>query len=165
MVGEIRDRDTAGVAIEAALTGHLVFSTLHAGSACGVVGRLLDMGVEPYLLTSGIEDPEPAAAPPSCEAVGGVAVSWEPRLRAVGARAYRGRFLIAELSDAGRRFRRAILAKADTDDAGSRWPANPEWQSIRAAADAAVAAGRTTADEVARVLGPQRFARNPAAVV
>ena len=55
MIGEIRDRETAATAVEAALTGHLVFSTLHAGSACGVVGRLLEMGIEPYLLTSGLK--------------------------------------------------------------------------------------------------------------
>src|SRR5207247_972300 len=55
MIGEIRDPETARIAIEAALTGHLVFSTLHAGSACGVIGRLLDMGVEPYLLTNGLK--------------------------------------------------------------------------------------------------------------
>lgn len=55
MVGEVRDRETAAVAIEAALTGHLVFSTLHAGSACGVVSRLLEMGVEPYLVTGGVK--------------------------------------------------------------------------------------------------------------
>jgi len=54
MVGEVRDRETAAVAVEAALTGHLLFTTLHAGSACGVVGRLLEMGVEPYLLTAGV---------------------------------------------------------------------------------------------------------------
>src|SRR5207249_1455346 len=51
MIGEVRDRETASIAIQAALTGHLVISTLHAGSACGVIGRLLDMGIEPYLLT------------------------------------------------------------------------------------------------------------------
>ena len=55
MIGEVRDAETASIAIEAALTGHLVFTTLHAGSACGVVGRLLDMGIEPYLLTSGLK--------------------------------------------------------------------------------------------------------------
>ena len=55
MIGEVRDDETASIAIEAALTGHLVISTLHAGSACGVVSRLLDMGVEPYLLTSGLK--------------------------------------------------------------------------------------------------------------
>lgn len=52
MVGEIRDRITAEVAIQAALTGHLVFSTLHTNSAWDSVGRLLDMGVEAYLLAS-----------------------------------------------------------------------------------------------------------------
>src|SRR4029077_16917774 len=55
MIGEVRDRETAAVALQAALTGHLVISTLHAGSACGVVGRLLEMGVETYLLTSGLK--------------------------------------------------------------------------------------------------------------
>ena len=52
MVGEIRDRDTAQIAIQAALTGHLVFSTLHTNDAPGAVTRLLDMGVEPFLVTS-----------------------------------------------------------------------------------------------------------------
>ncbi|AEE91565.1 Type II secretion system protein E [Tepidanaerobacter acetatoxydans Re1] len=52
MVGEIRDRETADIAIRAALTGHLVFSTLHTNSASGAIARLLDMGVEPYLLAS-----------------------------------------------------------------------------------------------------------------
>ena len=52
MVGEIRDEETAGLAVQAALTGHLVFSTLHTNSAAGILPRLLDMGVEPYLLAS-----------------------------------------------------------------------------------------------------------------
>jgi type II secretory ATPase GspE/PulE/Tfp pilus assembly ATPase PilB-like protein len=50
MVGEIRDAETAQLAIQAALTGHLVFSTIHTNTAIGVVTRLLDMGVEPYLI-------------------------------------------------------------------------------------------------------------------
>ncbi len=52
MVGEIRDAETANLAVQAALTGHLVFSTLHTNSAAGVLPRLLDMGVEPYLIAS-----------------------------------------------------------------------------------------------------------------
>jgi len=55
MVGEIRDRETADIAIRAALTGHLVFSTLHTNDAPGAVTRLLDMGLEPFLLASSIE--------------------------------------------------------------------------------------------------------------
>lgn len=52
LVGEIRDRETADLAIQAALTGHLVFSTLHTNDASGALPRLLDMGAEPYLLAS-----------------------------------------------------------------------------------------------------------------
>jgi len=54
MVGEIRDRDTAQMAIQSALTGHLVFSTLHTNDAAGAVSRMLDLGVEPYLLASSL---------------------------------------------------------------------------------------------------------------
>lgn len=52
MVGEIRDKETAELAVQAALTGHLVFSTLHTNSAAGVLPRLLDMGIEPFLIAS-----------------------------------------------------------------------------------------------------------------
>lgn len=54
LVGEIRDRETAEIAIEAALTGHMVFSTLHANEAAGTPGRLLEMGVEAFLLASAL---------------------------------------------------------------------------------------------------------------
>jgi general secretion pathway protein E len=54
MVGEIRDRETADVAIRAALTGHFVFSTLHTNDAPSAVTRLTDMGVENYLITSSV---------------------------------------------------------------------------------------------------------------
>ncbi|HUD07068.1 MAG TPA: ATPase, T2SS/T4P/T4SS family [Candidatus Saccharimonadales bacterium] len=52
MVGEIRDQETATLAVQAALTGHLVFSTLHTNSAAGILPRLLDMGIEPFLIAS-----------------------------------------------------------------------------------------------------------------
>ena len=55
MVGEIRDLETAEIAIRVALTGHLVFSTLHTNDAAGAITRLLDMGIEPYLVSSSIE--------------------------------------------------------------------------------------------------------------
>jgi type II secretory ATPase GspE/PulE/Tfp pilus assembly ATPase PilB-like protein len=54
MVGEIRDEETAEIAIHAALTGHMIFSTLHTNDSAGAVTRLLDMGVEPYLAASSI---------------------------------------------------------------------------------------------------------------
>lgn len=52
MVGEVRDKETAELAVQASLTGHLVFSTLHTNSAAGILPRLLDMGVEPFLIAS-----------------------------------------------------------------------------------------------------------------
>jgi len=54
MIGEIRDHETASIAIESALTGHLVFSTLHTNDAAGSISRLQDMGVEPYLISSSL---------------------------------------------------------------------------------------------------------------
>ena len=54
MIGEIRDGETAGIAVQASITGHLVVSTLHTNSASGTLGRLVDMGIEPYLLADSI---------------------------------------------------------------------------------------------------------------
>jgi len=54
LVGEMRDGETAGIAIQAALTGHLVLSTIHANDAIGVISRLLDLGVEPFLVASAL---------------------------------------------------------------------------------------------------------------
>jgi len=55
MVGEIRDSETADLAIRSSLTGHLVFSTLHTNDSASGIARLMDMGIEPYLLASSIE--------------------------------------------------------------------------------------------------------------
>jgi general secretion pathway protein E len=54
MVGEVRDQETAAMAIQSSLTGHLVFSTLHTNDAAGAISRLLDFGVEPYLVSSSL---------------------------------------------------------------------------------------------------------------
>ncbi len=55
LIGEIRDRETAEIAVQASLTGHLVLSTLHTNDAPGAIARLIDMGVEPYLVASTLE--------------------------------------------------------------------------------------------------------------
>lgn len=55
MVGEIRDKETATLAVEAALTGHLVLSTIHTNSATGTIQRMINMGVEPFLLASAMK--------------------------------------------------------------------------------------------------------------
>ena len=65
MIGEIRDEETAKIAVESALTGHLVLSTLHTNDAPGAITRLVEMGVEPYLLKSaviGVHRAAPGAA-------------------------------------------------------------------------------------------------------
>jgi len=55
MIGEVRDRETAEIAIRVALTGHLVFSTLHTNDAASGIVRLVDIGVEPYLVATSVE--------------------------------------------------------------------------------------------------------------
>jgi type II secretory ATPase GspE/PulE/Tfp pilus assembly ATPase PilB-like protein len=171
MVGEIRDPDTAGIAIEAALTGHLVFSTLHAESACGVVGRLLEMGIEPFLLTSGLKailnQRLVRKACPAC--AGGTANvglplppghSPQERDRRIGGgceacagTGYQGRLLLAELVQIDAPLRRGILAKLDTAalEAIAREAGRP---TLLDAARSAVARGWTTDEEIQRVLGP-----------
>jgi type II secretory ATPase GspE/PulE/Tfp pilus assembly ATPase PilB-like protein len=165
MIGEVRDRETASIAIEAALTGHLVISTLHAGSACGVVSRLLDMGIEPYLLTSGLKGilnqrlvrrlcsvcRQPAPAP---VADPGATPAW----RAVGCEhcagtGYRGRVLLAELLTLDAALRRAVLSKSDTLTLEAATD-SPGRKTLWAAALEAVANALTTPQEIERILGP-----------
>ena len=126
-VGEMRDLATAEVAFQASLTGNLVLSTFHAGSAAGVVGRLMDMGIEPYVLRSGlraivcqrlvrrrrvcarpIDDERSLLGLPVSRALMAVGCT---QCRATG---YRGRVILAELlipDQAG--VGRAILERAD----------------------------------------------------
>jgi type II secretory ATPase GspE/PulE/Tfp pilus assembly ATPase PilB-like protein len=167
MIGEIRDRETAAIAIEAALTGHLVFSTLHAGSACGVLSRLLDMGIEPYLLTSGVKGIlnqrllrrlcEACRRPPSRPvSSGNAAEEWE----AVGCNqcagtGYHGRVLVAELLRLDAPMRQAILARADIETLEEAASGGGR-QTIRIAAELTVSQGLTTSQEVERILGPRR---------
>jgi general secretion pathway protein E len=156
MIGEIRDRETAGIAIQASLTGHLVLSTLHAGSACGVIGRLLDMGIEPYLLTSAIKaivnqrlvrrlcphcsnKVQARARPGGCEQCSGTG--------------YRGRVLLAELLLMNDPLCRQILAGTDTRTL-EKVAAENGLCDLRLAAAAAVAEALTAAEEIERILGP-----------
>jgi general secretion pathway protein E len=165
-VGEIRDRATAEVAFQASLTGHLVLSTFHAGSAVGVISRLSDMGIEPYLLRSGIlaivcqrlvrklcscsrpsNDPDTRLGLPvehTREAVGC------PECRGTG---YRGRLVLAELLVPGQGdLGRAILSRTDVaqlEALATRAGLITRWQR----ACQAVEAGLTTPAEVRRVLG------------
>ncbi len=154
LIGEIRDPETAGIAIQAALTGHLLFSTLHAGSACGVIGRLLDMGVEPYLLTSGLRAilnqrlVRRVCRGCHAEAVAVAGCEW------CAGTGYHGRLLLAELLTLDDTLRQGIVARADTDTLETL-ARRLGRQSMREAAERAVADGLTTALEIERSLGPR----------
>ena len=117
MIGEIRDLETAGIAIQSSLTGHLVFSTLHTNDAAGAITRLLDMGVEAFLLSSTVRGILaqrlvrvvcPACGQPRpAESVPGTGCS------ACAYTGYRGRLGIFELLVVNDAIRRLILANAD----------------------------------------------------
>jgi type II secretory ATPase GspE/PulE/Tfp pilus assembly ATPase PilB-like protein len=153
MIGEVRDAETAAIAIEAALTGHLVFTTLHAGSACGVISRLLDMGIEPYLLTSGIKAIlNQRLVRKRCVDCGDSGKQNVECGHCSGT-GYCGRMLLAELLLISAELRQAILGKADT--AILERAANSSGrETIGSAAGRAIANGLTTIEEVERVLGP-----------
>jgi general secretion pathway protein E len=151
MIGEVRDAETAAIALSAALTGHLVITTVHAGSACGVINRLLDMGIEPYLLTSGLKGIlNQRLVRRLCQACRGGDGAGCPECSGTG---YQGRLLLAELVTLGNSLREAILARSDTaalQDAAGRTSGDGIWT----AAELLVARGLTTRDEVERILGP-----------
>src|SRR5207247_618275 len=132
MVGEIRDRETAHIAVEAALTGHLVLSTLHTRDAPSGIGRLIDMGIEPFLVSSAIDCvlaqrlvrmlckhcKRPQRVPESVLAEHGLegAEPFEavgcPRCAGSG---YRGRIGVYEVLTVSEQIRALILERASVD--------------------------------------------------
>ena len=174
LVGEIRDTETAQIAVQASLTGHLVFSTLHTNDAPGAVTRLVDMGVEPYLVASSLEavlaqrlvrvlcrhckevDDSPTARAFKAQ------LGWPeevPVYRAVGCRqcrqtGYFGRHAIFEWMDATPEIRSMVLKRCSADEirgaarrAGMRTLAEDGWRLVRM--------GMTTPEEVLRVTKDQ----------
>jgi type IV pilus assembly protein PilB len=133
MVGEIRDRETAHIAVEAALTGHLVLSTLHTRDAPSALGRLIDMGIEPFLVSSAVDCivaqrlvrelcphcKQRQNVPEQVLAEHGLAGAepYEPvgcsRCSGSG---YRGRVGVYEVMTVGERIRTMILEHASVDD-------------------------------------------------
>ncbi len=147
LVGEIRDRETARIALEAGLTGHLVASTVHAGTAPAVFARLLEMSVEPFVLTTAVRGVlAQRLLRRSCATC---ASQGCPSCRNTG---YRGRVIAAEWVELTPALREVILAKGD----GERLAAAAResgFASLRVAAETLVDAGATTNEEVQRVLG------------
>ncbi len=155
MIGEIRDKETAAIAMEAALTGHLVFSTLHAGSACGVISRLLEMDIESHLVTSAIKGIlNQRLVRRLCAACRRQAGDfWEALgCESCSGTGYLGRCLLAELLTLDAPLRQAILAKGDMSMLEAA-ALRPDRSTLWLAADQAVAQGLTTPQEIERVLG------------
>ena len=172
MVGEIRDPETAQIAVQAALTGHLVLSTLHTNSAAAAITRLRDMAVEDYLLTAVLRGVlaqrlvrrlctacrQSVPAPPEMirrfdlerRCNGGPMVLYHPagcpECRQTG---YRGRAAIAEFLELGPEIERLIFAGADHASIERAAVANG-MQVMLDAGIAAALAGETTLEEVAR---------------
>ncbi len=178
LIGEIRDRETAQIAVQASLTGHLVFSTLHTNDAPGALTRLVDMGVEPYLVASSLEavlaqrlvrvlctqckviDTSPTAR--SFKTRLGID-DTTPLYRGVGCRECRntgffGRHALFEWMDTDEEIRRLILDSASTDQiraaaraGGMRTLAEDGWRLV--------AQGITTVEEVLGVTTAKESAR------
>jgi general secretion pathway protein E len=137
MLGEIRDRATASIAIEAALAGHRLIATFHAGSPEGAIARLLEMQLEPYQITS---------------ALYGV-VSQRLARQTSDDGTYVGRLPLAEFSQMTPALRQAILNGGDADRFRIAIEAEPGHESLREVARSLAADGRTSQDEIVRILG------------
>jgi len=145
MVGEIRDRETADIAIRAALTGHLVFSTLHTNDAPSAVTRLTDMGVENYLIASSL-----------------IAVLAQRLVRlictecrragcpACHGSGYRSRQGIFEMMDMTEEVRRLVMRNADASEIAAA-ARHQGMRTLKEDGNAKVAAGVTSEEEVMRV--------------
>jgi general secretion pathway protein E len=136
MLGEIRDAATASLAVQAALSGHRLVSTLHAGSPGGAIARLLEMGLEPYQLTSALH-----------------AIVSQRLVRRAVEDGYRGRLPIAETAIIDGPLRRAILQRADASQLQAVAQAQPGYRTLADEARALIHAKHTTAGEARRVLG------------
>ncbi len=178
LIGEIRDHETAQIAVQASLTGHLVFSTLHTNDAPGAVTRLVDMGVEPYLVASSLEavlaqrlvrvlcrhckaeDLSPTTMAIKREI--GIPAD-DPVYRAVGCQAcrqtgYHGRHAIFEWMNTNNEIRQMMLKNCSSGEIreaarrnGFRTLGEDGWRLVRA--------GVTTPEEVLRVTKDQHSAR------
>jgi type II secretion system protein E len=168
MVGEVRDQESAEITIRMALTGHLVFSTLHTNDAAGSVTRLLDMGIEPYLVASTclafiaqrlvrvicpdckVIDHEPlAAATTGAEQIPPTVYKGKG-CETCRMNGYRGRMGIYELLMVDEDVRQLIMQKAPAEAVKQRL-LQAGWKTMRQDGWQKVAAGMTTPEEVLRV--------------
>jgi type II secretory ATPase GspE/PulE/Tfp pilus assembly ATPase PilB-like protein len=173
MIGEIRDKETADTAVQASLTGHLVFSTLHTNDAAGATTRLLDMGVEPFLVASSVEailaqrlvrrvcpecvesyTPDPADLPRDLALAPGQTLV---RGRATGCRhcrgtGYRGRIGIYEILRLSDEVRELVMQRLNAHRIAAAAEASHDLFKLRQDGCAKALAGLTTVEEVVMAL-------------
>jgi general secretion pathway protein E len=168
MVGEIRDTETAEIAIQASLTGHLVLSTVHTNDAAGAITRLRDMGIEPFLLASTLRAvvaqrlvrrlcPDCAVAHPVDDLVAGLLgipvgtpVMTPHGCANCGGSGWKGRIGVFEVVRMTEAIRKIILAGGDEADIAAQ--ALADGPPLSGAARALVVAGLTTPEEAVRVM-------------
>ncbi|RMH10999.1 MAG: type II/IV secretion system protein [Planctomycetota bacterium] len=171
MVGEIRDKETAEVAIQASLTGHLVFSTLHTNDAAGATTRLLDMGVEPFLVSSSVEgvlaqrlvrricaecaepyEPQAEELPPDCELGPEASPMIGRGCRACRNTGFRGRVGVYELLQLDQHTREMIMERCNAPEIARRALADGKLRLLKDDGYEKFRQGITTLSEVARAL-------------
>ena len=179
LIGEIRDQETAQIAVQASLTGHLVFSTLHTNDAAGACTRLVDMGVEPYLVASSLEAvlaqrlvrvlckhcKQPDISPTTQVFKAKLGIPADTTIyRSVGCRecrntGFHGRQAIFEWMDTDNEIRQLILKNASSDEirnaarkGGMRMLAEDGWRLVRM--------GMTTVEEVLSVTTAKEVSRS-----
>ena len=171
LVGEIRDKETAETAVQASLTGHLVFSTLHTNDAPGAITRLLDMGVEPFLVSSSVEGvlaqrlvrricsecaeaytPDPADIPPGLKLGRGQTLMRGAGCRSCRNTGYRGRIGIYEILVITDNTREMIMQRINAPVIAKRAEEDGDLLSLIDDGYAKVRAGVTTIGEVMRAV-------------
>jgi general secretion pathway protein E len=147
MIGEIRDAETAAIVLEAALTGHLLLTTLHSSTPVAALVRLIEMGLPPYQITSVLNAVlGQRLLRTQCEACGGAGARDCARCLGSG---FSGRTAIGHLVKLTPELRQAILRPGDAEDLAAAAPR----ANLAHDAERLVAAGRTTRAEAERVLG------------
>ncbi len=157
MIGEIRDAETARIAIEAGLTGHLLMSTMHSGTPAGALLRLLEMGIEPYQVTSSVSAVLNQRLIRKLCTKCRRKVERKDLFEAVGCEdcfntGYKGRVLMAEMVKLDGHLRKAILAKADLEELEALLMSRGH-TNILADGQRLVDEGVTTQDELNKVCG------------
>ncbi len=156
MIGEIRDAETAKIAVEAGLTGHLLMSTMHSGTPAGALLRLLEMGIEPYQVTSSVSAVVNQRLVrrlcDECKRMGADG-GFEPAgCDACLGTGFRGRTLIAEMVQLDGDLRKALLAKADLDTLETILKSKGH-STMLTGGKRLVETGTTTMDELQKVCG------------